>query len=109
MIVHVVLFRPRPGVTDLNKQAMLNALRDASEGIPSVRRFHIGMRVKHGPQYEQAMTEDYPYAAIIEFDDLVGLQAYLKHPNHQRLGELFYELLDAGLAYDYSMGDFDLA
>jgi len=81
---------------------MFEALRAASD-IPEVRRFHIGKRVKHGPQYEQLMNEDYPYAAVIEFDDLPGLQAYLRHPGHQRVGELFYRLGEAMLAYDYEM------
>jgi Stress responsive A/B Barrel Domain len=105
MLTHVVLFRPKKDVTPSARRAMLDALGAAATGIPSVRRFHIGARVTHGRPYEQAMTEDYPHAAIIEFDDLAGLQAYLQHPAHQKLGELFYELLEAGLVYDYEMGD----
>jgi hypothetical protein len=103
MLAHIVLFRPKPTITDADRQAMFDALVAASDGIPSVRRFQIGARVKHKPQYEQMMSEDYPYAAVIEFDDLAGLQAYLQHPKHQRLGELFYQLLETALAYDYEM------
>lgn len=106
MVAHVVLFRPRPDITPADRQAMLDALEAAAAEIPSVRRFQIGTRLKHGPQYEQLMTEDYPYAAVIEFDDLPGLQAYLTHPRHQALGELFYQLLEKALAYDYEMGDY---
>jgi hypothetical protein len=40
---------------------------------------------------------------VIEFDDLAGLQSYLDHPKHEKLGALFYQLLDAGLVYDYDM------
>ena len=47
------------------------------------------------------MLEDYPFAAVVEFDDLAGLEAYLNHPQHERLGELFYQLLEAALVYDY--------
>ena len=84
---------------------MMDALTSAARQIPSVRRFHIGTRVKHGPQYELLMRDDFPYAAVIEFDDLAGLQAYLSHGEHQALGSLFYELLEAGLVYDYEMTD----
>jgi hypothetical protein len=104
MVAHIVLFRPKPDVTPTERQAMFDAMLAAATGIPSVRRFQIGTRVKHKPQYEQLMTEDYPYAAVIEFDDLDGLQSYLQHPTHQKLGELFYQLLEAGLVYDYEMG-----
>jgi hypothetical protein len=101
MVFHVVLFRPRPGVSESERQEMFAALSAAATGIPSVRRFHVGTRTTHGAAYERLMTQDFPYAAIVEFDDLAGLEAYLQHPQHERLGKLFYALLEVGLVYDY--------
>lgn len=103
MFLHIVLFRPKPDISESNRQAMFDALGVASTEIPSVKRFQIGMRVTHGGAYEKLMSEDYPYAAVIEFEDLEGLKKYLEHPKHERVGELFYELLDGGLVYDYEM------
>lgn len=103
MVFHIVLFRPKPTVTDADRQAMFEALTSASTGIPTVRGFHVGNRIKHGRPYEHSMEQSYPYAAVIEFDDLDGLQAYLNHPQHEKLGALFYEFLEAGLVYDYEM------
>ena len=105
MIVHVVLFRPKPDVSDAQRHEMFDALRAASNGIPSVRRFQVGRRVTHGAGYERLMTEDFPYSAIIEFDDRAALDAYLRHPGHDMLGKAFYTLLDAALVYDYEMMD----
>ena len=104
MVVHIVLFRPRPSVPDADRAAMFDAIHAAATEVPSVRRFQIGNRVKHGRPYEQLMTDDYPFAAVVEFDDLAGLQEYLDHPKHERLGELFYQLLEAALVYDYEAG-----
>ena len=103
MVFHIVLFRPKPSVSAADREAMFDALSAASTGIPSVRRFHVGERITHGRPYEQMMREDYSYAAVIEFDDLAGLQAYLNHPQHEKLGALFYDLLESGLVYDYEM------
>ena len=103
MVVHIVLFRPKPDITESDRLAMFEALRAASNEIPSVRRFHIGRRVKHGGAYEGLMVEDYPYSAVIEFDDLAGLETYLTHRQHEKLGELFYAILERGLVYDYEM------
>ena len=103
MIVHAVLFRPKADVTGSAREAMFDALTVAATEIPSVRRFHIGARVTHGAGYERMMTEDFPFAALVEFDDLSGLQAYLQHPRHEKLGELFYALLEIGLVYDYEV------
>ena len=82
---------------------MFTALSAAATEIPNVRRFQVGPRVTHGAAYENLATQDFPFAAIVEFDDIAGLQAYLRHPAHERLGRLFYELQDAALAYDYEV------
>jgi len=82
---------------------MFEALESAARGIATVRRFHVGPRVTHGAAYEPLMTQDFPFAALVEFDDLAGLQSYLGHPQHERLGRLFYELQDGALAYDYEV------
>lgn len=51
------------------------------------------------------MTEDYSFAAIIEFDDLDGLKAYLQHPAHHAIGRHFSQSAVRALAYDYAMFD----
>ena len=106
MFLHIVLFRPKPGISDSDRAAMFAALDAAAKDIPTVRRFQVGARVTHGAAYETLMAHDFPLAAIIEFDDLAGLQAYLRHPQHERLGELFYALQEAALAYDYEVRQF---
>lgn len=105
MIVHVVLFRPKADISESDRQAMFKALSDAATAIPSVRRFRVGERVTHGAAYEQIALQDFPFAALIEFDDLSGLKAYLAHPQHRELGLLFYKLQEAALAYDYAVSD----
>lgn len=82
---------------------MFDALNAAASGIPSVRRFSVGTRTIHGAAYEPMMREDFPYAAIVEFDDVAGLKAYLRHPQHEKLGALFYQLQEMALAYDYEI------
>ena len=48
MIVHVVLLKPKPEVTDEQRQAIVATLRQAATTIPSVRRLRVGKRVRHG-------------------------------------------------------------
>ena len=72
-------------------QALADALTVAIRDIPSVRRARIGRRVTHGRPYEQLMDVDYEYAAVLEFDDVDGLQAYLAHPAHEALAARFFE------------------
>jgi hypothetical protein len=101
MMRHVVLFRPRHDLSAEQRAGLLTALASALADIPSIRRFTFGRRVMHGAGYEPLMREDLAFAAILEFDDLRGLRAYLEHQAHRDLGERFMSSLAASAIYDY--------
>jgi hypothetical protein len=104
MIVHVILFTPRADLAEDSRRDLIEALASAAASIPSIVRFRIGRRVKHGlPGYEQQMRQDYSFAAMVEVEDLAGLQAYLRHPAHAALGRHFSSSASGALAYDYEM------
>ena len=103
MIAHLVLFRPRPNLSDADRQALGEVLAEALRAIPSVRRARVGRRVMHGRGYEQMMRSDYPYAALLEFDDVAGLKTYLEHPAHEKLATRFFESFEDALMYDYEL------
>lgn len=103
MIAHLVLFKPKADLSPADREALAGALTAAARQIPSVRRVRVGRRVTHGRAYEQLMRVDYTHAAILEFDDLDGLQAYLRHPAHEELARRFFLSFDEGLFYDYEL------
>ena len=105
MVAHVVLFRPRAGLTRDERAALVEAFGRALRDIPGIRRANIGSRVRHGRAYEHSMEEDYQFAAVLEFDDLRGLTQYLEHPAHEDLGQRFFASFEAALIYDFEMRD----
>jgi len=105
MIAHVVLFRPRADLPPAARNALADAFETALREIPSIRRARVGMRLLHGRAYEALMHVDYQYAAVLEFDDVAGLRAYLEHPAHQRLASQFFEVFEHALMYDFDLKD----
>ncbi len=103
MLVHLVLFRPRADLSADGRAGLADALAGALRNIPSIRRARIGRRVTHGRQYEQLMRVDYQYAAVLEFDDLAGLKAYLEHPTHDALAARFFAAFEEALMYDFEL------
>ena len=103
MVAHVVLFTPKAHLTDASRLALVNAFSRALRDVPTIRRARIGRRVTHGRPYEQLMTVNYEYAAIMEFDSVADLTTYLAHEAHDELGRLFFEAFDVALMYDYEM------
>jgi len=105
MIAHVVLFRPRAQLDAEGRRALEQAFAQAASEITCIRRASVGRRVMHGRSYERLMQEDYTYAAILEFDDLDGLRAYLDHPAHEKLGTQFFASFERALIYDFDMAE----
>jgi hypothetical protein len=105
VIAHLVLFRPRAGLPQPDQRALVAAFDIALREIPSIRRARVGPRVLHGRGYETLMRTDFPYAAVLEFDDLKGLKDYLEHPAHERLATRFFESFEEALMYDFDLQD----
>lgn len=105
MIAHIVLLQPRADLTDAQRQAALSTIERAAAGVPEIRGFRFGRRIRHGlPGYEQLMAQDFEYALVVEVDDVEALKRYLQAPAHSALGDLFYSATSAALAYDYDFG-----
>jgi hypothetical protein len=51
------------------------------------------------------MRENYTHAAILEFEDLAALRAYLDHPAHADLATRFFECFEQALMYDFDVWD----
>ena len=109
MIAHVVLFRPRTNLSVEERHVLVDALANAINNIPMIRRAHVGRRTVLGRQYDNMNAQQVPYAAILEFDSEADLRAYLDHPAHEKLGEQFYVTSDASLVFDFELVDGDRA
>jgi hypothetical protein len=105
MVAHVVLFTPKAALDAAARQRLVEAFEHALGNIPMIQRAHIGRRVLVGRPYEQLMTVNYQYAAILEFDTTADLKAYLAHEAHESLGRQFFEAFEIALMYDYEMGE----
>jgi hypothetical protein len=108
VISHVVLFRPKPDLAQPDCAALVAAFTHAVREIPDVRGVRAGRRVLHGAGYEQTTPDLADVLIVIDFDDVAGLQAYLRHPAHAELGARFRQSVESGLVYDFEVGS-DLA
>src|SRR5437016_2951892 len=104
MVLHLVLMKPKSDLSSEDRVAFIAAFRHAVAEIPTVRGVRVGRRVRHGAGYEQTAPDAADYLAAVEFDDLAGLQTYLRHPAHEELGVRFGVSLSSALVYDFDVG-----
>jgi len=100
VILHLVLFTPRPSLEAAAQHRFAEALERALTTIPSVVSYRIGRRIRFGAAYE-AFSATFEYCGVIEFADRHGLDLYLTHPAHAELGQLFYEISGEAFAGDF--------
>jgi hypothetical protein len=105
VLAHVVLLRPRPGLTAADAEALVGAIERAAREIPAVRRFEVGRQIASPPAYLAGAPPDFPYVAMVWLDDRAALDVYLAHPAHQALGAAFNAALAAALIFDFETDD----
>ena len=108
MVTHLVLMQPRRDLSPADRDALVDAFKRAAREIPTVRDVRIGRRLRHGAGYELPAADIGDYLAAIDFDDIAGLQAYLRHPAHEELGRRFGTSLSAALVCDFEVGGLEL-
>ena len=108
MVVHVVIFKARDGLPEGERRAFATALERAAREIPTVRGVQIGRRLLHGAGYEREVPDTADYLAVLTFDDLPGLHAYLSHSIHEELAARFSGALRSALIYDFEVGGLEM-
>jgi hypothetical protein len=103
VIAHVVLFRLKADVSLADRRALIDTWAVALRDIPSIRRALVGRRVRVGRPYEALMHTDFPYAAVLEFENADALRAYLDHPAHEAISTRFFAALADTLIYDFEV------
>ena len=107
MVVHLVLLKPRPDLQPAERRAFVQAFERAIREIPSVRGVRLGKRIAHGAGYERDGPDVADFMAAIEFEDVAGVQTYLRHPAHEELGRLFGSSLSSAAVYDFELSTLD--
>jgi hypothetical protein len=91
VIVHLVMFRFKPGVTrhDVRVAAVAKAMDDLPRQIPLIKSWHHGFNMT-----PDALAWDYGLEAV--FNSEADLQAYFEHPAHLPVIERWDEIATLG-------------
>jgi hypothetical protein len=91
-LVHAVIFHLKQDAPEGEADALIADAHDMLRSIPSVRDLKAGKPAQK-PKPDRAKT-DYQVGLLVLFDDLEGLDAYIKHPQHLKYVEKHGKFID---------------
>ncbi|HET9371703.1 MAG TPA: Dabb family protein [Vicinamibacterales bacterium] len=102
MIAHIVLFRPKAGLSQDQLRSFARSIKATIEGSEGLRRGTVGRAVAINAGYARHLDNStYPFAAVLEFESADALVKYLVKPAHQTLGRLFWEYCDGTVVTEF--------
>ena len=94
MIKHIVVFKFKPGLTEAQRQSLVDGLNALPALISDIKSMKVVKSVPGRPA-------PYSIALFSEFEDLAALDRYVAHPDHQKIVKLVNELSETRLGFDY--------
>lgn len=96
MISHIVLFQPKAGLTEDQILLFAQQFKLVMDTVPGISRGQVGRSVDiYSGEDRNLGDKAYSFAAVLEFEDAGALVSYLHHPEHRKLGRLFWEYCDS--------------
>lgn len=99
-IKHVVLFKFKEGIPDSKVESLFGEVKALQAIIPGYQEF-IG-----GPYSSpEGLNQGYTHGFIITFANAESRDTYLFHPEHDRVKENGFPLVDRVVAFDFVLPD----
>ncbi len=100
MIKHIVMIRLKDTVSAEEKLRNAKNLKEAIEGlmgkIPELASMEVGLNLSTKPSaYDLVLTS--------EFESVEALDMYRIHPEHKKVLELLYEVMEQTAVVDYEV------
>ena len=96
MIHHMVLIRFKPEITDERIEAFMDMVAELKQHVPGMRYFAAGKYAS-----PEGLNQGYTHGFLITFESASVRDAYLGHPEHERVMQAILPHLDSVIAFDF--------
>ena len=98
MIRHVVLFQWKPGTSEATIAEAFRELAGLRGKIPGLQQFEGGAYSS-----PEGLNKQWSHAFIMSFDTAASRDAYLPHPEHERVKAVIVPHLADVVAFDFEV------
>ncbi len=97
-IQHIVLVKIKPSVTTEKITEMFRLLAELQQLIPGITYF------AGGPYSStEGINQGYTHGFLMTFESVDARDAYLPHPEHERVQAALLASIDSALAFDFEV------
>jgi hypothetical protein len=93
---HLVVLQFKPGTTDATIAALYAALARLKQTIAGLETFHGGPYAS-----PEGLNQGFTHGFAMTFTDAAARNAYLVHPDHERVKEQFLPVVAYIVAFDF--------
>src|SRR5437762_14300597 len=97
-VKHIALVRFKDGSSDEQVQKLFDDILDITESIPGIEDYVSGNNMS-----PEDLNQGYTHGFIMTFSDRAARDAYLAHPEHQRVKELIMPQLESLIVFDFEV------
>ena len=97
-IKHIALFKFKEGTTDKQVQQTLDELMELSENVPGIEDYVAGLNSS-----PEGLNKGYTHGFVMTFTDAAARDAYLPHPDHERVKATVLPLIEEVVIFDFEV------
>ncbi len=95
---HIVLFKFKPEVTAEEIEGLFNEVLEMTESIPGIENYSAGVNTS-----PEGMSQGFTHGLLMTFTDAAARDAYLPHPEHERIRGLLLPKVETAAVFDYEV------
>lgn len=97
-VKHIVLLKFKDGTADDQVENLLQEILDSTESIPGIEDYVAGPNTS-----TEGLSQGYTHALIMTFTDAAARDAYLPHPENERVKASLATIADSMLVFDFEV------
>jgi hypothetical protein len=97
-VKHVALFKFKDGTAQEQVDKVLDSILDLTENLPGIEDYVAG--TNNSPE---GLNESLTHGFVMTFTDAAARDAYLKHPEHERVKTEVMPHIDRVLVFDFEL------
>ena len=97
-IKHIALFKFKEGTTEEQIQKTFDELMELSENVAGIEDYVAGVN-----NNSEGMNQGYTHGFVMTFTDASARDAYIPHPEHERVKAFVLPLAEQAIVFDFEV------